>query len=69
MHLSSVVVSHGYPLSPMQKITKTRTQSTSAEPTTEYKSTAVLPYDKAYPKNLSASYNKAYQPFSSQRLQ
>ena len=54
----------------MQKITKTRKQSTSAEPTTEYKSTAVLPYDKAYPKNLSASYNdKAYQPFSSQRLQ
>ncbi|XP_068735165.1 uncharacterized protein [Montipora capricornis] len=40
-HLSSVLVSNGYPLSFLQKITKTRTPSISAEPTIKYKSTAV----------------------------
>ncbi|XP_068692347.1 uncharacterized protein [Montipora foliosa] len=43
-HLSSFLVSNGYPLSFLQKITKTRKPSSSAEPTIEYKSTAVLPY-------------------------
>jgi len=43
-HLSSVLVSYGYPLSFLQKITKTRKRNTSTEPTTEFKTTVVLPY-------------------------
>ena len=43
---SSVLVSNGYLLSFLQKITKTRKPSTSAEPTVECKSIAVLPYVK-----------------------
>ena len=43
-HLSSVLVSNGYPLSLLQKITNTRERNTSTEPTTEFKTTAVLPY-------------------------
>ena len=43
-HLSSVLISNGYPLSFLQKITKTRKRNTSTEPTTEFKKTAVLPY-------------------------
>ena len=42
-HLSSVLVSNGYPLSFLQKITQNRKPSSSAEPTIEYKSTVVLP--------------------------
>ncbi|XP_068728926.1 uncharacterized protein [Montipora capricornis] len=45
-HLSSVLVSNGYPFSFLQKITKTRKPSSSAESTIEYNSTAVLPYVK-----------------------
>ena len=45
-HLSSVLVSNGYPLSFSQKITKTRKPCASAESTSEYKSTAVLSYVK-----------------------
>ena len=51
-HLSSVVVSNGYPLSFSQKITKTRKTSTSAEPTIEFKSTAVLTYVKELSEQL-----------------
>ena len=51
-HLSSVLVSNGYPLSFLQKITKTRKPSSSAEPTIEYKSTAVLPYVKGLSEQL-----------------
>ena len=43
-YLSSVLVSNSYNLSLLQKITKTRKPNTSAEPTIEFKSTAVLPY-------------------------
>ena len=43
-HLPSVLVSNGYPVSFLQKITKTRKRNTSTEPTTEFKTTAVLPY-------------------------
>ena len=65
-HLPSVRVSNGYPLSFLQKITKTRKPSSSAEPTIEYKSTAV---SKAYPNNFATAYsNKAYALFSSRRL-
>ena len=51
-HPTSVLVSNGYPLSFLQKITKTRKPSTSAESTIEYKSTAVLPYVKSLSKQL-----------------
>lgn len=51
-HLSSVRVSNGYPLSFLQKITKTRKPSSSAKPTTEYKSTAVLPFVKGLSEKL-----------------
>ena len=42
-HLSSVLVSNGYPSFFVQKITKTRT-APRKEPVAEFKSTAVLPY-------------------------
>ena len=42
-HLSSVLVSNGYPSSFVQKITKART-TPRREPVAEFKSTAVLPY-------------------------
>ena len=51
-HLSSVLVSIGYPLSFLQKITKTRKPSSSAEPTIEYKAIAVVPYVKGLSKQL-----------------
>ena len=51
-HLSSVLVFNGYPLSFLQKLTKTRKPSTSAEHTTEFKSTAVSPYVKGLSEQL-----------------
>ena len=51
-HLSSVLVCNGYPLSFLQKITKTRKPSSSAEPTIKYKSTVVLPYVKGLSEQL-----------------
>ena len=42
-HLSSVLVSNGYPSSFLQKISKART-TPKKEPVAEFKSTAVLPY-------------------------
>ncbi|XP_078372758.1 uncharacterized protein LOC144656411 [Oculina patagonica] len=51
-HLSSVLVSNGYPFSFLQKITKTRKPNTSAEPVAELKSTAVLPYVKGLSEQL-----------------
>ena len=51
-HLSSVLVSNGYPFSFLQKITKTRKPNTNAEPATEFKSTAVLPYVKGLSEQL-----------------
>jgi len=42
-HLSSVLVSNGYPSSFVQKFTKART-TPRREPVVEFKSTAVLPY-------------------------
>ena len=44
-HLSSVLVSNGYPSSFVRKLTKTRLTA-NKEPTEEFKSTAVLPYIK-----------------------
>ena len=43
-HLSSVLVSNGYPSSFVRKLTKTTRPTTDKEPTQEFKSTAVLPY-------------------------
>ena len=42
-HLSSVLVSNGYPFSFLQKLTKTGKPNNSAEPANEFKATAVLP--------------------------
>jgi len=60
-HLSSVLVSNGYPLSFLQKITKTKKPDANSGPTTDFKSTAVLPYITAYN-------SKAYAQFSSRKL-
>ncbi|XP_078361584.1 uncharacterized protein LOC144645943 [Oculina patagonica] len=51
-HLSSVLVSNGYPFSFLQKVTKTRKPNTGAEPVAEFKSTAVLPYVKGLSEQL-----------------
>ena len=45
-HLSSVLVSNGYPSSFVRKLTKTTRPTTNKEPRQEFKSTAVLPYIK-----------------------
>ena len=45
-HLSSVLVSNGYPSSFVRKLTNTTTPTANKEPTQEFKSTAVLPYIK-----------------------
>ena len=47
-YLSSVLVSNGYPFSFLKKLTKTGKQNNSAEPTDEFKATAVLPYVAIY---------------------
>ena len=50
-HLSSVLVSNGYPSSFVQKIAKART-TPRREPVAEFKSTAVLPYVQAVSESL-----------------
>ena len=51
-HLSSVLVSNGYPSSFVQKLTRTRKAAPGVEPETEFKSTAVLPYIKGVSEPL-----------------
>ena len=51
-HLSSVLVSNGYPSSFLQKLTKTGKPNNSAEPANEFKATAVLPYVKGLSEQL-----------------
>ena len=51
-HLSSVLVSNGYPSSFVQKLTRTRRAAPRVEPETESKSTAVLPYIKGVSEPL-----------------
>ena len=51
-HLSSVLVSNGYPFSFLQKLTKTGKPNNSAEPANEFKATAVLPYVKGLSEQL-----------------
>ena len=45
-HLSSVLVSNGYPFLFVKNITKTKKQTATKEPAPEIKSTAVLPHVK-----------------------
>ena len=45
-HLSSVLVSNGYPFSFIRKLTKTTRPTANNEPMQEFKSTVVLPYIK-----------------------
>ena len=54
-HLSSVLVSNGYPFSILQKLTKTGRPNISAEPAIEFKATAVLPYVKGLSEQLRRS--------------
>ena len=51
-HLSSVLVSIGYPSSFVQKLTRTRKAATRVELETEFKSTAILPYIKGVSEPL-----------------
>ena len=51
-HLSSVLVSNGYPFSFVKNITKTKEQTATKEPAPEIKSTAVLPYVKGLSEAL-----------------
>ena len=51
-HLSSVLVSNGYPFSFLQKITKTGKPNNSAEPANKFKATSVLPYVKGLSEQL-----------------
>ena len=51
-HLSSVLVSNGYPFSFLQKLNKTRKPYNSAKPTKKFKATAVLPYVKGLSEQL-----------------
>ena len=56
-HLSSVLVSNGYPFSFVKNITKTKKQTATKEPAPEIKSTAVLPYVKG----LSEAFRRCLQ--------
>jgi len=51
-HLSSVLVSNGYPSSFVQKLTRTRKAAPRVKPETEFKSIAVLPYIKGVSEPL-----------------
>ena len=51
-HLSSFLVSNSYLSSFVQKVTKTRSSSTSREPVTQFKSTVVFPYVKGASESL-----------------
>ena len=51
-HLSSFLVSNGYPFSLLQKLTKTRKPNNSAKPINDFKATAVLPYVKGLSEQL-----------------
>ena len=51
-HLSSVLVSNGYPSSFIRKLTKTTRPTANKELTQEFKSTAVLPYIKGVSESL-----------------
>ena len=59
-HLSSVLVSNGYPSSFVRKLTKTTRPTANKEPTEEFKSTVVLPYIKGVSGFAVAYNNKAY---------
>ena len=54
-HLSSVLVSNGYPFSFLQKLTKTGKPNDSTKPAIDFKATAVLPYVKGVSEQLRRS--------------
>ena len=61
-HLSSVLVSNGYPFSFVKNITKTKKQTATKEPAPEIKSTAVLPYVKGLSEALrTARHTDSFQ--------
>ena len=65
-HLSSVLVSNGYPFSFLQKLTKTGKPNNSAEPANEFKATAVLPVSgrfdtKSFQYTTMNNHNLFYQ--------
>ena len=67
-HLSSVLVSNGYPFSFLQKVTRPENQTTVPSPPTSLK--LLRFYLKVCPNSFAVAYNnKAYALFSSQTLQ
>ena len=68
-HLSSVLVSNGYPFSFLQKLTKTGNQTTVPNPPTSLKLLRFYLMSKVCPNSFAVAYNnKAYALFSSRRL-
>ena len=70
-NLSSVLVSNGYSISFLQKLTKTGKPNNNAEPANEFKATAVLPLimSKVCSNSFAVAYNdKTNALFSSRRL-
>ena len=53
-HLSSVLVSNGYPSSFLQRLTKTGKPNNSAEPANKFKAAAVLPYNRRTVRHQTA---------------
>ena len=69
-HLSSVLVSNGYPFSFLQKLTKTGNQTTVPNPPTSLKLLRFYLMSKVCPNSFAVAYNnKAYALFSSRTLQ
>ena len=68
-HLSSVLVSNGYPFSFLQKLTKTGNRRTVANPPTSSKLLRFYLMSKVCPKSFAVAYNnEAYALFSNWRL-
>ena len=68
-HLSSVLVSNGYPFSFLQKLTKTGNRRTVANPPTSSKLLRFYLMSKVCPKSFAVAYNnEVCALFSSQRL-
>ena len=68
-HLTSVLVSNGYPSSFVRNLAKKPRETANKEPAQEFKSTAVLPYIQGVSEVLRRclqQLDKAYEPFSNQ---
>ena len=69
-HLSSVLVSNGYPFSFLQKVTRPENQTTVPSPPTSLKLLRFYLMSKVCPNSFAVAYNnKAYALFSSRTLQ